>query len=231
MENNNSKKPKNNSLASFKRPLAIIVAVALVAGGVIGGTLAWLTSKTTEVKNVFTISDIDITLDETGFNADNPQELTFKMIPGWTIDKNPYVTVSEDSEDAYVFIKVVEENDFDKFIAYEIDKVKWKALEGVDDVYYMVVDSAEERNSTNEGALVENKHKILKGGEYEFGDTTYKWAADQVLVKPEVTKEMMKEISTSDKQPKLSFTAYAVQYWESNDDAFTPAEAWAKINA
>ena len=37
-----------------KKTLALLLALVLLAGGVIGGTLAWLTDKTDPVKNTFT---------------------------------------------------------------------------------------------------------------------------------------------------------------------------------
>lgn len=48
-----------------KRTLALLVALVLVVGCIIGGTLAWLTAKTDAVVNTFTTSDIDVTLTET----------------------------------------------------------------------------------------------------------------------------------------------------------------------
>ena len=67
------------------KSLALVLACVLLVGGVIGGTVAWLTAKTNEVTNVFTTSDINVKLEE--------DEETFKMIPVWTIDKSPRITV------------------------------------------------------------------------------------------------------------------------------------------
>lgn len=79
-----------------KKSLALLVAVVLVIGCVIGGTLAWLTDSTEQVKNTFTTSDIDITLTETTGTE-------YKMVPGYTIAKDPKATVLAGSEECVPF--------------------------------------------------------------------------------------------------------------------------------
>ena len=82
-----------------KKTLALVLALTLLVAGVVGGTLAWLTDQTAEVKNTFTVGDINIGLTET--TAD------YKMVPGNTIAKNPTVTVKADSEAAEAEILAV----------------------------------------------------------------------------------------------------------------------------
>ena len=65
-----------------KKSLALLLAIAIVVVGVVAGTVAWLTDRTAAVKNTFTTSDITIELKETTGG-------TYKMIPGWTIEKDP----------------------------------------------------------------------------------------------------------------------------------------------
>ena len=60
-----------------KKILASVVAVALVACCVIGGTLAWLTDKTDSKVNTFTVGDVNIDLTET--------TTTYKILPGTEI--------------------------------------------------------------------------------------------------------------------------------------------------
>ena len=76
--------------------IAVLLAAALMVGGVVGGTMAWLSVKTEPVVNTFTYGDINITLDETkrdeaGNTTDadkdgNPDKTTtgneYKMVPG-----------------------------------------------------------------------------------------------------------------------------------------------------
>ena len=110
-----------------KKTLALVLALTLLVAGVVGGTLAWLTDQTAEVKNTFTVGDINIGLTET--TAD------YKMIPGNTIAKDPTVTVKANSEACWLFVKVTKSENLDTFITYAIAE-GWTALPGVDGVYY-----------------------------------------------------------------------------------------------
>ena len=229
------------------KSLALVLACVLLVGGVIGGTVAWLTAKTNEVTNVFTTSDIDITLQEHTYDSDK-DELTntetttgvdnYKMVPGWTIPKDPWVTVKGGSEDCWVFIKVAEtggnitvgegqnaENySFEDFIAYKIDEANWKQLTDENDklvpgVYYCYANDVENDRNI----------KILDEGKYTFNGVDYTWDKQHVLTKPDVTKEMMNAV-TNDTKPTLTFTAYASQYWKNNTENFTAYEAWKNVS-
>lgn len=113
-----------------KKALALVLALTLLVAGVVGSTLAWLTDQTAEVKNTFTVGDINIGLTET--TAD------YKMVPGNTIAKDPTVTVKANSEACWLFVKVTESTDLKDFITYAIAE-GWTALPGVDGVYYREV--------------------------------------------------------------------------------------------
>ena len=89
-----------------KKTLALFLALALVLVGIIGGTMAWLTDTTDEVVNTFTDSDIDITLAETTGED-------YKMVPGYTISKDPNVTVATGSDTCYKLVKLVETSNFE----------------------------------------------------------------------------------------------------------------------
>lgn len=113
-----------------KKTLALVLALTLLVAGVVGGTLAWLTDQTAEVKNTFTVGDINIGLTET--TAD------YKMVPGNTIAKDPTVTVKANSEACWLFVKVTESENLDTFITYAIAE-GWTALPDVNGVYYREV--------------------------------------------------------------------------------------------
>ena len=181
-----------------KKSLALVLALAMIVVCVVGGTLAWLTAETSDVKNTFTTSDVSITLEET--KGGNNKE--FKMIPGYTIDKDPKVTVLAGSEKCYLFVKVDKSENFDTFMTYDMAD-GWTAL-GVDGVFYRVVDTA----------AANQEFGILKN--------------DQVTVSGDVTKTMLNGLN-ADTYPTLTFTAYACQYNSSNGTSFTAAEAWAKV--
>ena len=197
-----------------KMIIALSLSIVLLMGCLIGGTLAWLLDKTNPVKNVFTTSDIDIELDETTED--------YEMVPGHTIDKDPFVTVKANSEACYVFVKVEKTANLDTYIAYAIDG-DWTELE--DGVYYLTADEK----------TTDQVFAILGGGSYTdpmgtdndaTDDVTVKWGENQVGVKPSVKKTMMDNL-TEDTMPKLTFTAYSVQRFEINGEEFTAAEAWA----
>ena len=138
------------------KPLALVLALVLVVGCAVGGTLAWLKAETTPVENTFSTSDIGVELKETKGNegADGTKE--FKMVPGWTIAKDPKATVTADSEDCYLFVKVEKSANFDTFMTYTIAS-GWKELEGVNGVYYMVFDSKDDENTNEKGQAYEHK--------------------------------------------------------------------------
>lgn len=114
----------------MKKKITLLLSLALAVAIGIGGTLAWLTAKTEEVKNTFTVGNINIALEETTTN--------YKMVPGQTITKDPKVTVKAGSEACWLFVKIEESANLDDFISYAVAD-GWTALTGVDGVYYREV--------------------------------------------------------------------------------------------
>ena len=70
---------RRNSNGISARVLVMAVALTLIIGGIIGGSVAWLTAKTDPVVNTFTYGDIKIELTET-----KPDGKTAKIIHGHT---------------------------------------------------------------------------------------------------------------------------------------------------
>ncbi|MBQ9167197.1 MAG: hypothetical protein IJX67_02160 [Oscillospiraceae bacterium] len=212
-----------------KKALAMLLSLVLVIGCVVGGTLAWLTAESGEVKNVFTTSDIIVELKEHTYDpatdALTSTETTtgvdnYKMIPGWTIPKDPWAKVSESSEDCYLFIEVEASANFSTYMDYAID-TQWTALDATNypGVYYIEIDQDSEKDVA---------YNILGAGSATYDNVAYTWTDDQVRVKPTVTKQMMVEAGNN--KPTLSFTAYAVQLYKDNNTEFTPAEAWTLVS-
>lgn len=191
-----------------KKGLALALALVLVVACAVGGTLAWLTARTDEVKNTFSTSDVGVELTET--------TREYKMVPGWTIDKDPVAKVTSGSEDCYLFVKVEKSSNFDGYMDFAIDN-EWTQVPGAENVYYIEIDQDVEKNVS---------YNILGAGEETYDGVTYTWAENQVLVKPTVNKEMMNEIKTDADKPTLTFTAYAVQLYKSNNTRFEVSEAW-----
>lgn len=184
-----------------KKSLALVLALAMIVVCVVGGTLAWLTDKTDPVTNTFTYGDIDIKLDES-------ENLDLKMIPGYTITKDPKVTVLADSEKCYLFVKVEKSANFDSFMTYAMAD-GWTQGDGTDipsNVYYREVDTA----------AANQEFGVLKN--------------NQVTVSGDVTKTMLNALNVEGAtQPTLTFTAYACQFMKNNTENFTPAQAWANV--
>ena len=191
----NGKYSKRRGVAS--KTLVLALAVMLIVGATVGGTIAWLASTSGPVVNTFSTSGIGATLDES-------DDLALQMVPGWTITKDPKAGVSAESEDCYLFVTVAKENNFDNFMTYEIAD-GWTQLET--GVYYRIFDSNDATNANVKG----DEYSVLKD--------------DQVLVKDTVTKEDMSALAANT-YPKLTFKAYAGQLYKSNSTTFTPAEAW-----
>lgn len=183
------------------RAFVTLLALVLVFGCAVGGTFAWLTAKTDAVVNTFTYGDINIGLAETTGND-------YKIVPGVDIEKNPKVTVKADSEACWLFVKVEEEN-WPTFketengpakIAYEIAS-GWTELEGQSGVYYREV-----------GAVTaDTSFDVIKG--------------NVITVSENLTKDEVNTVVALN--PKLTFTAYAVQ----KDGVADAAAAWAKVSA
>lgn len=181
------------------RAFVTLLALVLVFGCAVGGTFAWLTAKTDPVVNTFTYGDINIGLAESTGSG-------YKIIPGVNIEKNPKVTVKAGSEACWLFVEVKEEN-WPAFkeadgktakIAYEIAP-GWTALEG--GIYYREVDAVN----------ADTSFEVIKG--------------NLITVSENLTKTEVNTVVTV--QPKLTFTAYAVQ----KDGVADAATAWAKVSA
>lgn len=111
-----------------------MLAVVLLVGCIIGGTVAWLTDKTDSITNTFTYGDINITLQETTGES-------YKIVPGVDIRKDPKVTVKANSEDCWLFVKVAASGTFvEGKVTYAVAE-GWTALTGNGGVYYRAVSS------------------------------------------------------------------------------------------
>ena len=183
-----------------KKAIVAVVALVLVLCCAMGGTLAWLVDSTTEVKNTFTYGDINIALSES-------KDLDLRMIPGNPIDKDPTVTVEANSEDCWLFVKIVESNNLDDFMTYGVAS-GWTQLtvdaEGnaiTDLIYWREVDASNEQQA----------FEVLEDNE--------------VSVLGTVTKDNLNALDANgaNNYPTLTFTAYAVQR---DTNITTAAQAW-----
>ena len=123
-------------------PLLLLLLLVTV-----GGTVAWLTAKSS-VKNSFTVGSFNLPttdptdptkvkeqtqfLDEPSWVSNDPH----KLLPGVTYDKDPYVGIGKGSEDAVVYVYV--KNAFTK--------------NGANSVYFTINDGWEAVSNTVSGA-------------------------------------------------------------------------------
>ena len=188
-----------------KKTVALLLALVMVFGAAVGGTIAWLTDKTDAVKNTFTVGNINIDLYE--HDADGKvvtERDDYVMVPDTKLDKDPTVKVEADSEACWLFVKIDKSSNLDSFISYTVDS-GWTALDGVAGVYYRSVDAAT--------AAAGVTYSVLKD--------------DQVTVKADVTKDMMDDLSKDGATlPTLTFTAYAIQ----QANFATADAAWAEVS-
>ena len=98
-----------------KKVLLLVLCAALLVGASVAGTVAYLTSQDV-VTNTFTVGKVEITLDEAKVDVygvvdanatSRVQENTYKLVPGHTYVKDPIVHVSADSENCWLFVKIV----------------------------------------------------------------------------------------------------------------------------
>ena len=192
-----------------KKGLALVLALTLLVVGVVAGTLAWLTAKSDTVVNTFTTSDITVKLQETTGTS-------YKMIPGYELEKDPKAWVVAGSEDCYLFVKLDWANN--TYTSGETAKSYldwaiadgWEPVPGETNVYYRTVTSAQ--MSSDNGAT--NAYPILAG--------------NKVTVSGDITKEQMNAF-TDATLPKLTITAYASQLHKNATETFSASEAWSNI--
>lgn len=204
----------------MKKSFIMALALVLVLGIAIGGTVAWLTATSDTVTNTFTVGDINITLTET-WNAKSDESKKdndiwmAKLIPGSTYTKDPKVTVKANSEDCYLFVKFEETNNPSDYLTYtstltaENDWTQGqgtgKGKDGIPtNVWYRTVASS----------TTDTDFNLLKDNKVTVKDTIVKGTAGEGQV----------AMPTANNAPKLTYTAYAVQ-----KDNLTAAQAWEKV--
>lgn len=206
-----------------KKLIVALLSFVLLFGGTFGSSLAWLFATTTDVKNTFSTSDIEVKLEETTTD--------YKIIPGWTVPKDPKVTITKGSVDCYVFVKIEKSTNYSTYLEQYKVADDWIPLKNgnddVEGVFYQEVKN-----------LTENDWSayVLKGKHEEEctdnEDCSCPNKNGYVTVLGSVTKTQMddlKKATTDENKLTLTFTAYASQLMKDNDTEFTPIEAWNNL--
>lgn len=196
---------KRRSVSS--KLFVMMLALVLVFGCAVGGTIAWLTAETAPVVNTFTYGDINIELTET-----KPANKQAKIIPGVNIEKDPKVTVKPNSEACYLFVKVEAAGTFvaDK-VEYSVRDgengwTKLTGVSGVDNVYYREISEAQAKAGVS--------YYVLAGNEDHPNGV--------VTVKDTLSKGEVENLGNA----TLTFTAYAIQ----KEGFATPEAAWTEVS-
>ena len=87
----------------MKKIFAIALCVAMLAIVLVSGTMAYFTDTHAQT-NTFTMGKVDIDLSEPNYTPGENGKL--KVFPGQSYEKDPTITVAEDSEDCYLVATV-----------------------------------------------------------------------------------------------------------------------------
>lgn len=196
-----------------KKIIAMMTAMVMLFGVVVGGTVAWLQAKSLEVNNTFTFGKIEIDIDETDNEDDDTstKNNAYDLIPGEVSQKDPKVTVIKGSEKCYVYVKVTElNNKFDTnkdVIVYSVDSKNWKVVDATKGIYVYT-------NGTSQAyavdALAENvETKLILA---EVLDASGQPIANKhIRVNSELDESDIKAMTDANTLPKITFKACAVQ--------------------
>lgn len=95
-------------MTTNKKLVVAVVALSIALVCAIGGTLAFIAAKSNSVINTFTYGKIALTLTETeGTENNGVREFVENIVPGAEVKKDPTVSVLANSENCYVYAKVV----------------------------------------------------------------------------------------------------------------------------
>lgn len=200
---------KKTRRAKARRALLSISLVLVMMMAAVGGTIAWLTDSTDEIKNTFTVGNVDIDLTETANNSSN-DGWEAELNPGSVYVKDPKVTVIKGSEECYLFVEVTQPKTIENILEYTLwmdvsptqHELTWTKGDGSDipaNVWYTTIS---ETLTANSNLVIE----LLKD--------------NQVKVSENLTNQNMPS-----KDLTLSFKAYAAQTAN-----MTAQQAWTEVS-
>lgn len=211
---------KNNG----KKIIVTLLAVVLLIGVGVGGTLAWLQDTTPAVTNTFTVGDVTLTLKESPITVSNgtvtyaqPAENVtnnYPALPGATYKKDPVVTVDADSEKCYLFVKFEYTTAASTYYTFDSNLTTadgWTKLDSASNV------------DSEKGVTTEVWYRTV---DKSPSDTSFDLLADlgegyeEDITLAVKTDAVTNETVTQASAQKLVYTAYAVQY-----DNVTDADA------
>lgn len=194
--------------------LMTALVIVLVAALAIGGTYAWLTSRTEPVVNTFTVGSVSITLDEAQVQKDDAASTWSAtaarvkhndyagIYPGAVLPKDPTVHVAAGSEDALVYVLIQD----------ALNAAVPGSAEYTVGPEWTAVDTADDTATAGAPALVYRYQTAVHAGD----DLV---VFDGVTISGAVTAEQLPELTGT-----IAVTAFAVQ---ANGLDITAADAQA----
>lgn len=223
-------KTKNKAL------LLTLCAMLLVAASIFG-TVAYLTSKTENVVNTFTVGQVKITLDEAKVDADGKpiqgadrvQGNAYKLIPGKTYTKDPTIHVDENSEACFIRAKVTltKAKEWVAIAAKYADNKVENIITGTDDNIWWVSQPSfdETANTVTYTFVYKNESHTDELGKriWTKEDDTDLVLFNKIVMPGEVTNEDLAGVADT----KITVVGEAIQA----EGFETEASAWAAFDA
>lgn len=198
---------------SGMKVVATLLAIVLLIGGVVGGTVAYLISDKQTVTNTFVAGEIGtLDLEETDTTSQN-DDGKYIIVPGVAITKDPVVTYTPATDakanvDAYIFVEITNKTNSTWALGtdkktFTADELSWEIDDGwthlSNNVFYR-----EASDATVTAPIIKN-NTINVGTSIEKGD------------------DMTAAVNAAS---GLTFTAYAIQKAPFAD----AAAAWAEVS-
>lgn len=132
-------------MKNLKKNLLTLACALLLVVATVFTTLAYLVDSNNIVTNTFTVGKVDIDMDETNVDPDDPNDPPrdkvneYPLTPGTTHTKDPIIHVKPGSQESYLFVKL--ENGLNPLVKTE-DIVSqmtghgWTLVPGQEDIYY-----------------------------------------------------------------------------------------------
>jgi len=224
-------------------------ALMLLIGGNITGSLAWFVDSTSQVKNTFTVGNININTaaeqaapaamllaDDGDLTANSATPAVPLLIPGHTLELiDTTVTISKGSESCYLFAEIVEDFGALPKTVTDEETGETRNVEFKEYIAYEVedgwtagdgIDEADGGSGVPEGVY----YRIVMKD--DVSDQAFKIVRDnKVTISKDITSEMLEVIQEKQNYPALLFSSGAVQYYSTDSQNFTPGQAWSVLKA
>ena len=189
---------------TMRKVLLTVFSAMLLVCVTIGATVAYLTSTAT-VENTFTVGKVKITMDEAAVNTDGTpmqgvarrDNNKYHLLPGHEYTKDPTIHIDDESENAYLGVKVVlsNMNATDTLLSGKYEEV----LEGFDKTKWNISSVKDTENDTRIYTLIYNQQIN--------GKTPDIVLFNAVKVPGTLTNEQLADLQDT----TMTITAYAVQ--------------------